>query len=168
LLDNDKHALHLAFMHNRPNLPDEIWLGTKEYSFWTDWKVNGWLFVATLISAATDVVFPRVVGQWPVPWRAALATVPFLAVLLWVRSLMRWIAEMDELHRRVTVAAVLSAVSAAFFVVLLWHRLVVAGVFPSIAKPGASWDIGTLAHIFLLLTFFYFLSYRISIRRYED
>jgi hypothetical protein len=81
---------------------------------------------------------------------------------------MRWIAEMDELHRRVTVAAVLSAVSAAFFVVLLWHRLVVAGVFPSIAKPGASWDIGTLAHIFLLLTFFYFLSYRIFIRRYED
>lgn len=154
-------------MRKTPNLPDEIWLGKKDYSVWTDWKVNGWLFVATLLSGATDIVFRQTVAQWPVPMRAMLSLLPFLAILLWARSLKLWISEMDELHRRVTIAAILSATSAAFFVVMLWHRLAVAGVFPALTKPGASWDIGTVAHIFLLLTFFYFLSYRIAIRRFE-
>jgi hypothetical protein len=154
-------------MRTNPNLPDEIWLGKKEYSFRADWKVNGWLFVATLISGATDIVFRETVTHWPMPVRAMLSLLPFIAILLWARSLKFWISEMDELHRRVTVAAILSATSAAFFVVMLWHRLVVAGLFPAMNKPGASWDIGTVAHIFLLLTFFYFLSYRIAIRRFE-
>jgi hypothetical protein len=149
----------------KPNLPDEIWLGKKDYSLWTDWKVNGWLFVATIISGASDILFPRTIAQWPLPWRVIIAIIPFLAIALWARNLVRWIAGMDELHRRITLEAVLFATSAAFFFVTLWHRLVVAGVFPT--KPGASWDITTIAHVFLLITVFYFLGYHLCNRRYQ-
>ena len=153
-----------------PNLPDEIWLGKKEYSIWTDWKVNGWLFVATIISAASDIIFPHVVRQWPLALRAAVALAPFIIIPLWVGSLARWIRGMDELHRRITLAAVLFTTSATFFVVLLWHRLDEAGVFQAVfpaRNPGASWDIATAGHVFLLLTFFYFLGCRIFNRRYQ-
>jgi len=138
---------------------------------WTDWKVNGWLFAATIISAASDIMFPHLVSQWPVALRALVALTPFLAVLLWARSLARWIHGMDELRRRITLAAVLFATSAAFFFVTAWHRLDKAGVFqavfPASKHPDASWDIVTVGHIFLLMTFFYFLGYRTFNRRYQ-
>ena len=163
--------LYTCDMNNKPNLPDEIWLGKKEYSMRTDWKVNGWLSVAALISCASDFLFPRQVNQWHVALRTIIALAPFLAILLWARSLARWIRGMDELHRRITLAAVLFTVSATFFLVMLWHRLDKAGVFEAIFpagnNPDASWDIGTVGHIFLLLTFFYFLGYRIFTRRYQ-
>ena len=156
---------------NKPNLPDEIWLGKKEYSAWTDWKVNGWLFVATIISGLCDIMFPHVVRQWPVALRTLAAMIPFLALLLWIRSLARWIGGMDELHRRITLAAIFFTVSVTFFFVMLWHRLEKAGVFQSMSSAGqysdASWDIGTVGHIFLLMTFCYFLGYRIFNRRYQ-
>jgi len=78
---------------------------------------------------------------------------------------------MDELHRRITLAAILFTVSASFFFVVLWHRLERAGVFqaifPSTNASDARWDIGTVGHIFLLMTFCYFLGYRIFNRRYQ-
>ena len=37
----------------------------KEYSMWTDWKVNGWLFVATHHLVPSDIMFPHLVQQWP-------------------------------------------------------------------------------------------------------
>ena len=158
-------------MNTKPNLPDEIWLGKKEYSAWTDWRVNGWLFVATLVSGLADIMFPHVVRQWPIAMRAIVATLPFAALLLWMRSLARWIRGMDELHRRITLAATLFSVAATFFLVVLWHRLERAGVFQSLFSPGrvgeAGWDIGTVGHIFLLLTLCYFLGYRIFSRRYQ-
>jgi hypothetical protein len=163
--------LYSESMSDKPNLPDEIWLGKAEYSAWTDWRVNGWLFVATLVSAASDILFPHVVRQWPVGIRTLVAVLPFLALLLWMRRLTRWIQGMDELHRRITQAATLFAVSATFFLVTLWHRLDQAGVFqavfPSQPSSRASWDIVTVGHIFLLLTGGYFLGYRLSNRRYQ-
>jgi hypothetical protein len=158
-------------MSNKPNLPDEIWLGKKEYSAWTDWNVNGWLFVATIISGLSDIMFPHEVKQWSIAMRTLVALIPFLALLLWVRSLARWIRGMDELHRRITVAATLFTVSVTFFVVVLWHRLEKAGVFQAIFPAGksssANWDISTVGHIFLLMTFCYFLGCRIFNRRYQ-
>ena len=158
-------------MNTKPNLPDEIWLGRQEYSAWTDWKVNGWLFVAAIVSCITDILFPHAVKQWPVAARALVAVIPFLALLVWVRNLARWIRGMDELHRRITVAATLFSVSATFFFVVLWHRLEKAGVFqtasPAAIAPEGNWDIGTVGHIFLLMTFFYFLGQRIFNRRYQ-
>ena len=138
---------------------------------WTDWKVNGWLFLATIVSGLSDIMFPHEVEQWPIALRTLIALIPFLALLLWVRSLARWIGGMDELHRRITLAATLLSVSATFFFVVLWHRLERAGVFQAIFPAGkfsdASWDIGTVGHVFLLMTFFFFAGYRIFNRRYQ-
>jgi divalent metal cation (Fe/Co/Zn/Cd) transporter len=161
--------LYTARMNTKPNLPDEIWLGKKDYSAWTDWRVNGWLFVAAIVSSVSDILFPHVVREWPTAARIIVAVIPFLALLLWVRSLMRWIRGMDELHRRITLAAVLFAVSVTFFFVVLWHRLERVGAFQAIfnTSSAASWDIGTVGHIFLLMTFCYFLGYRIFNRRYQ-
>ena len=135
------------------------------------WKVNGWLFVATIISGLSDIMFPHLVKQWPTGVRTLVALLPFLALLLWIRNLTRWIRGMDELHRRITLAATLFAVSASFFFVVLWHRLDKAGLFQTIFGTGknvdVSWDISTVGHIFLLMTFCYFFGYRIFNRRFE-
>jgi hypothetical protein len=158
-------------MSTKLNVPDEIVLGNKDYSWRIDWTVNGWLFVATLISGFSDILFPHLVKQWPVGYRVAIVLVQFSAILLWTRALARWIRGMDELHRQITIAAVLFATNATFFFVMLWHRLEVAGLFQAMFSsgkhPNASWDIGTLAHIFLLLTLSYFLGYFIFNRRYK-
>lgn len=146
------------------NVPEEIYLGKKEYSWRADWKVNGWLQVAALISGACDIVFQDAVRQWPTGWRVLVAVLPFLAILLWVRTLIRWIGGMDELHRRITSSAILFAVSATFFFVMLWHRLDKAILAQGTAQSP---DIGTLAHLFLLLTFFYFIGFRIFNRSYQ-
>ena len=59
--------LYTAYiMNNKPNIPDEIWLGKKEYSWRVDWKVNGWLLVAALISCASDFLFAHQIKQWPI------------------------------------------------------------------------------------------------------
>ena len=157
-------------MNNKPNVPGEIFLGEKEYSWRADWKVNGWLFVATLISAFADVMFPHLVKQWPLGGRVSVVVAEFLALALWAQSLVRWIRGMDEMHRRITVSAVLFSISATFFCLLLWHRLDTAGLFNFIfgaPKGGGSWDIGTVGHGFLLLTLFYFLGYTAFNRRYK-
>jgi hypothetical protein len=157
-------------MNHTPNIPGEIFLGEKEYSLRADWRVNGWLLVATLVSAFSDILFPSIVKQWPLGWRAGIVLVQFLAIALWAGALMRWIRGMDEMHRRITVASVLSSISATFFCLMLWHRLDGAGVFIAAfgsPKPGGSWDICTLTHGFLLLTFFYFVSFSTFNRRYR-
>jgi hypothetical protein len=152
---------------NKLNLPDEIWPGREGYSLWKDLQVNGWLMVAALVSGATDIVFRSAVRAWPVGWQVVIALVPFVAILLWARSLLGWVRGMDELHQRITLSTVLFSTGASFFVVMLWNRLVSAGVFGMLAaKEGASWDIGTVAHVFLLLLFFYILGSRIFNRRY--
>jgi hypothetical protein len=71
------------------------------------------------------------------------------------------------LHQRITVAAMLFAVSATFFFVMLWHRLDVAGFFEVICPGRKSWDIGTIGHISLVLIFFYILGFSIFNRRYK-
>src|SRR3954453_13967382 len=163
--------LYSALMSIKPNLPDEIWLGKKEYSLRTDWKVNAWLFAATIVSAASDIMFPQQVREWNIGLRTLIAFIPFLAIPLWVRSLAHWIRGMDELHRRITLAAILFSISVTFFFVMLWHRLETAGVFqalfPGSTSPEGSWDIATVGHAFLLLTLFYFTGYSIFNRRYK-
>jgi len=157
-------------MNNKPNIPGEIFLGEKEYSWRADWKVNGWLMVATLISAFADIVFAHIVKQWPLGWRVGIVLVEFLALALWARSLGCWIRGMDEMHRRITVSAVLFSISATFFTLMLWHRLDSAGLFNAIfstPKGGGSWDICTISHGFLLLTLFYFAGHALFNRRYK-
>jgi hypothetical protein len=162
--------LYTALMSSKPHVPDEICLGKKEYSLRTDWKVNGWLFAATIVSATSDILFPHQVRQWNIGLRTVVALIPFVAIPLWVRSLTHWIGGMDELHRRITGAAILFSTAATFFFILLWHRLERAGMFQALfpgASPEGSWDIATAGHSFLLLTLFYFAGYSIFNRRYK-
>lgn len=154
-------------MHAKPNVPGAIFLGNKDYSWTMDWKVNGWLFLAAVISGASDIMFPHLVRQWSLPWRMVIVLAPFGAILLWMGSLARWIRGMDEMHRRITTAAVLFAVSATFFFVTLWHGLERAGFFEALIPGRASWDINTIGHSFLLLTLFYFVGHTVFNRRYE-
>jgi hypothetical protein len=157
-------------MNTKPNVPGEIFLGEKEYSWRADWTVNGWLFVATLISAFADIIFAHATKQWPLEARTGIVLAEFIAIALWVRALTRWIHGMDELHRRIVSAAVLFAVGATFFVLMLWHRLAAAGFFNAIfglPKNGGSWDICTVGHGFLLLTLFYFAGFSRFNRAYK-
>jgi hypothetical protein len=149
---------------NEPHHPDEIWLGKEAYSLRRDWKVNGWLLVGALISGASDIVFPHAVQDWPLALRAVIAVAPFLAILIWARSLAAWVRGMDELHRRIVQAAILSATASVFFFVTLWQRL---GQVLFEDRPAQAYYIGTVGHIFLLLTIAYFLSYRFFSRRYQ-
>jgi len=153
-------------MNNKLSFPDEIAFGRKEYSWRRDWQVNGWLIFATIISALADIMFPHIVSKWPAHWQAIVVLVQFLAISLWARSLVRWIRGMDELQRRITVSAVLFAVSATFFLIMLWHRLNAAGLFQALFGPG-HWNIGTVCHAYLLLTIFYFSSHTFFTRRYQ-
>ena len=159
-----------SIMNEKLNTPQEVMPG-KSYSFWADMKVNGWVIVAALIWGASDILFPHALKQWPAGWRAIVALVPFLAILLWVRDLARWIRGMDELHQRITLAAILFATSATLFFVVLWHRLVQSGFFqaffPTFKNPDTSWDFCTFGHSVLLLALFYFLGHSMLNRRYQ-
>ncbi|WP_367872913.1 hypothetical protein [Luteolibacter sp. Populi] len=154
-------------MSYKPNVPNEICPGKEGYSWQTDRRVNSWLFLAVLISAASGFFFPGQVRELPVAWRTMIALSPFLILPLWAGSVVRWVRGMDELHRRITTAAVLFAVSACFFFVLLWHRLEVAGFFEALVPGRNGWDIGTIGHISLLFVLFYGLGYSIFNRRYQ-
>src|SRR4030095_10521069 len=104
-------------MNIKPNIPDEIDVRKRDYSFRADMKVNGWMLVALIISSASDVFFPDQIKGCQLAWRVIIAVAPFLFILLWVRALTRWTRGMDELHRRITLSVIVFAVSATFFVV---------------------------------------------------
>ena len=162
--------LYTAFMNHKPNVPGEIFMGEKDYSLRMDWTVNGWLFTATIISALCDIMFPHVVHQWSLIARTGIVLAEFAALALWIRSLSRWIRGMDEMHQRITVSAILFAVSATFFILMFWHALDHAGLFSAILpkpKAGGGWDICTVGHGFLLLTLFYFTGFSRLNRRYR-
>lgn len=157
----------------KPNLPDKLDLlsGSKDYSLRTDWEVNGWLYAAVIISGASDVFFQEQIRAWPIAWRTMIALIPFLALLLWMRRFVRWIRGMDELHRRITLAACFFATAATLFVATAWHRLDQEGVFQALfplkLKPGAGWEIGGVWLILGLMTGFYILGGKIFNRRYQ-
>jgi hypothetical protein len=159
-----------GMMKTKPNIPGEIFLGEREYSWRADWRVNGWLFVATLISGFADIIFHHATSQLPLAARVGIQVAEFCALALWARSLTRWISGMDEMHRRITGSAVLFAASATFFVLMLWHRLDAVGFFNAMfgmPKSGSSWDICTVCHGFLLMTLFYFAGQTVFSRRYR-
>jgi hypothetical protein len=163
--------LYTRVMSTKPNVPGEILLGASEYSWRSDCSVNGWLAVAALISGCFDIIFPTQFAACSLAWRITVVLAQFVALALWVRSLMRWIRGMDEMHRRITTSAVLFAVSATFFVVLFWQRLESAGVInaltPDHIQKHGTWNIATVAHSFLLMTLFYIFGHHFFSRRYR-
>lgn len=149
-----------SVMNIKPNIPEELAPG-KYYSIRTEIKVNGWCWVAVLTSFVNDVFLLPYHKDWPVAMRAIIALVPLVASLLWVRSVAGWIRGMDELHRRITLAACLFATIATLFVVTTLHLLVMAGVFSTKFQATAGFV------IIWLVVCFYILGQSIFNRRYK-
>ncbi|HTQ51806.1 MAG TPA: hypothetical protein VMJ12_13930 [Candidatus Acidoferrales bacterium] len=145
---------------NRPNTPEELAPG-KYYSFRTEMKVNGWCWAAVLSSFAGECWLLPHHTDWPVALRTVIALVPLVASLLWVRSVAGWVRGMDELHRRITIAACLFATVATLFVVAALHFLVTAGVIPAHFHATAGFV------IIWLVVCFYILGQTIFNRRYR-
>ncbi|MBI3416221.1 MAG: hypothetical protein HY043_13075 [Verrucomicrobia bacterium] len=155
---------------NKPNLPGEIQPGP-QYSFAVDCKVNAWMFVALMISVASDLFYRHQVREWPAYLRTIAAVAPLLAILLWIRRLAGWIHGMDELHRQVTSAACLFASTVTFFFIVAWQHLVRLGVFqvvfPGRMKAYANLDLCVPWLILWLLLISYAVGQRIFNRRYR-
>ena len=134
----------IGTMNNKPNIPDEVMLDWKNYSFWADMKVNLWLFVAMLTGAASAFLFHTnppygpshhcYYQDWPGMLRAVVELFPLLASLLWARSMARWIRGMDELHRRIMLETWLIGAIATLYFLSIWHLLDLAGVSAAVLQ----------------------------------
>ena len=163
--------LYSAFvMKNGPNVPDELIMFDKEFSLWTAWKVCKWWFLAFVISAVCDMIFPEVKRQWPLALRVTVVLAEFLALVLFLFDATRFIRGMDELQRRIALAALFFSVIASFFFFLLWLRLEREGFFNAVFGPppvNGTWGISSVAHACFLLGGFYGLGFLIFKRRYK-
>jgi len=148
-------------MNNRPTLPQEVEPGSGHYSFRTDLRVNGWSWAAVLTSFIGEVLLLPHYKEWPTVMRLVVALVPLMASLLWVRSVMHWMRQMDELQRRITMGASVFSTVATLFVVAASHLLVVAGVIPVRFQATAGFV------IIWLVVCFYLLGRGIFNRRYQ-
>ena len=160
--------LYSGGMNTKPNLPEEIMFGPS-YSIRANLKANTWAFVAMLLSWVGDQLLslPR---DWNVAQRAAIAMVPLLISLLWVRGFTRWVLGMDEMHRRLTVEACLFGTVVTLFVVTAWHLLDQAGVFQAGVLPARlhlSSHFTAASFPISLVLVFYFVGYAIFKRRYQ-
>ena len=156
-------------MNNAP-IPDELIMFDRQFSWRTTWRVIHWFFIAFAISAVFDVFFPELKNGWPVGGRIALVAAEFVAILLFVADAGKWIRSMDELQRRITMAALFFSVSASLFFFLLWLELNRAGFFRAVFGPpfwNNSWGISSVAHLFMLLGGFYGVGFVIFKRRYK-
>ncbi len=140
-----------------------------DYSLRANLKANTWAFVAMLLSLAGDIGLTRHNDWGPIP-RVIIALVPLLVSLLWVRSFVGWVRGMDEMHRRMTLAACLFATVVTLFVVTAWHLLDQAGFFQADFLP-VRLHLGSHFHtasfpISLVLAF-YFVGYTKLNRRYK-
>jgi hypothetical protein len=155
-------------MNTQPNIPGEIVIADREFSLRKAWDVNGWLGVAALTSALSDVVYSPALRQWPVGWRLAILLFEYAAVLLWVRRLAVWIRGMDEMHRQITLATLLFSVGSTLLFTLLWLRLEVGGFFEALAGGRTGFGMGTLGFAILVHSVFFGLGhYLIFNRRYR-
>jgi hypothetical protein len=113
---------------NKPNLPDELEPGKRDYSVRKELEVNGWGYVGLALSIGGEalIYFHQ---DWPITLRTVIALAPIVPALLWGRVFARWVRGMDELHRRMTVEVCLFATTATLFVFTALHPLVKFDVF---------------------------------------
>lgn len=157
-------------MHAKPNNPDELILIDRQFSLRTAWNTCRWLFLALIVSFLCDWIYPKEIRQWPFGWRMVVILVKYLSLLLWCFDMARWIRGMDELQRRLTLAAILFAASASLFTLLLWMELDGVGFFhKAFGWPfmNNTWGIYDVADVFLFMSGFYGFSYLFFKRRYK-
>jgi hypothetical protein len=157
-------------MNSKSHIPDELIMFNRQFSLRVAWSVCRWWFLAFLISTLFDVVFWQEVKQWTLGWQVMIIFGEFFAILLFIFDVVKWVRGMDELQRRITLAAFLFSVSASFIFFLLWLRLERAGFFNAIFGPpviNGTWGISSLAHACTLLGGFYGVGFLIFKRRYK-
>lgn len=149
-------------MNEKPNLPEEL-LSGKGYAR----IVNIWSWVGTFIAVASQALL-HYQKDWHIALRAFVALVPLVPALFWLRSYARWVRGMDELHRRIELAACLFATTTTLFLFMTLHPLAKAGVFRELGfhewwlLDWHSW----LLTIWLMVCFYY-LGYAIFNRRFK-
>jgi cation transport ATPase len=167
-------------MNSKTNIPQVVMPG-KNYSFWADMKVNGWIFASWPTIFWGDLWLYNH-EDCPFMLRVIIALIPLAMCLLWIRGVARWIRGMDELHRRITLDACLFAITWTFFVITAWQHLKHKGILEAIFR-SSHYFLGELALGFnlaglteydfyyplavMLLLSFYFLGHTIFNRRYK-
>ena len=142
-------------------LPEAVRPG-KNYSFVADMKLNAWALVALLMAFVSRWLLRKHSG-WGVLLQTTVALLPLVPSLLYVRSIARWIAGMDELQRRIQLEACLFATTGTVFLVTALGLLQGVEVLASIRlQHGLGWE-GTFAAIVV----FYILGNMISNRGYK-
>jgi len=152
-------------MNEKPNLPEKIMFGPS-YSIRANLKANTWAFVAMILAWAGDLLLSLPRG-WNAAQRAIIAFVPLLIALLWVRSFIRWVRGMDEMHRWISMEACLFGTGMTLFVVTTWHILDKAGVFQAGLRLHLDSHFHTASFPISLTLSFYLLGYAIFNRRYK-
>lgn len=93
---------------NPPELFESVAPGSGQYSFKRDLRLNAWLLVSALVFVG-QLALLRHHPEWPPLARGLIALTPLLPALLYVRSWVRFVRGLDELQRRVQMAAHLFA-----------------------------------------------------------
>lgn len=161
-------------MNNKPNDPEKLFSPSK-YSLWADLRVNGWLLFAIVMGLANDLFFHHSMREnfrdWPVGLLAMIEIVPLLAVLIWARSMARWIRSMDELHRSIALEAWLFAACSTLVFLSLWPLLDRSGISAVVLKMTnfhlEALDKPNLPLTLCLLCGFYIVGHIISSRPYK-
>jgi hypothetical protein len=121
-------------MNNKPNIPEEIGLGKLTLDSWSaSAKAGGGWLMLVFLTDLPGIYLNESHKAWPLIVRAVIAAIPLMATLLYVRSTARWIRGMDELHRRITVEALLFATVAYLVLAAAWFLLNNAGVWAALA-----------------------------------
>ena len=109
--------------------------------------------------------------DWPLLFRTAIALLPLIATLLYVRSTARWVRGMDELHRRLALEAFLFATVTYLILTAAWFLLNQAGVWAGLAQTtGLHLERLPVSNctLILCLTYVFFgVGYSIFNRRYQ-
>jgi len=120
-------------MNGKPNIPEEIGWG-KQYSWRASLKAGGGWMMLAFLTDLPGIYLIEHHRDWRLALRAAIALVPLIATLLYVRSIARWVRGMDELHRPITLTAFLFATVAYLFLTAAWFLLNHAGIWSAIAQ----------------------------------
>jgi hypothetical protein len=162
--------LYTSDMNNTAPIPNEVILFDRQFSWRRAWRVARWWFVAFILSAVFDVIFPGIKRHWPEGLRVALVFGEFIALIPFYFDAARWIRGMDELQRRITLELLLFSVSASFCFFVAWLCLAEEGFFNAVfGRPfwNHTWQISSVAHACVLLGGFYGLGFLIFKRRYK-
>jgi hypothetical protein len=161
-------------MSNKPNELEEL-VSIKKSLRPDILKVSVWLLVAGVTTYAGDEWFYHHRDSSSA-LRIIIALIPLPTILLWLRSMSRWIRGMDELQRRITLEISLFATTRTLLVILVWLRLdqigVLKTIFQTLGKEIAlHFENGALTQYCTLtgslFFFFFWLGYLIINRRYK-